>query len=75
MGNQGKLLEKYNAGLFYEPENEADFLDKLSLIMIPEHKKTFQLGCKKLAMEYNRKDLAFEMLTQLKAITSDKIKR
>ena len=31
-GEARKLIEDYKAGLYYEPENEAEFLDVISKI-------------------------------------------
>lgn len=65
-GESRAILEHYQAGLFYEPENEQDFVNKLNLIMQVEQKETFQLGGKKLAMDFDRKKLALNMLTHLR---------
>ena len=57
------LLEKYNAGLTYQPEDEHDFLRQLKVLF--ENKvlyKEFQKGCYELSQNYNRDKLANEML-------------
>ena len=61
-GQAQEIVEKYNAGLCFEPENERDFLEKL--IKIKNDKslyKQLQNGCKQLAIEYDRKILANQM--------------
>jgi len=66
-GQARELIEKYKCGLFYEPENEEDFLKKLLLIKndVKLYKK-LQEGCKKLAEDFDRKRWAVEMLDILK---------
>ena len=65
-GESRAILEHYQAGLFYEPENEQDFLDKLELILQQEHKETYQNGGSRLASDFDRKKLALSMLTHLR---------
>ena len=64
-GEAREIVETFNAGLFYEPENKCDFLKKLEKISIYENQKLFSEGGKKLAQFYNRKTLATEMLNIL----------
>ncbi len=67
-GEARSILEKYKAGLFYEPENEVDFLNKLDKIMNPEENDVFRKGGITLAAYYDRKRLALLMLSKLKEI-------
>lgn len=65
-GEARNIIEKYNAGLFYEPENIDDFIDKLNLLfsnlkVYNQYKK----GCQKLALSYNRKILASKMYLEV----------
>lgn len=68
-GQAQEILEKYNAGLCFEPENEVDFIEKLSIL---KNNKTIyeecQAGCKELAHDFDRKLLANKMLKIIKNI-------
>lgn len=62
-GEARKLVEQYGAGLYYEPENKADFLEKLNIMLSGRQKyEECQVGCDKLARAFDRKKLAQEML-------------
>jgi len=65
-GESRAILEHYQAGLFYEPENQQDFMDKLEMILQQDHKERYQIGGKKLAKDFDRKKLAVNMLTHLR---------
>ncbi len=65
-GEARSIVEQYEAGLFYEPENINDFLDKLEIIGTPEQYKKCQEGGLKLAKVFDRKKLAGELLTVVK---------
>lgn len=67
-GESREMLEKYNAGLFFEPENEIDFLDKLDKIMKPENVRLFKNGGLELAADFNRKKLGLSMLSKLEEV-------
>lgn len=74
-GETKKIIETYDAGLFYEPENETDFLAKLQLIkgQILENKNRFSKGCQHMANDFDRIKLAKQMLSHLRT-TSQVIK-
>lgn len=62
-GEARKLVEQYGAGLYYEPENKTDFLEKLNMILNDKEKyRECQEGCDKLAKDFDRKKLAMQML-------------
>jgi len=62
-GETREIIEYYGAGLYFEPENEVDFVNKLKLIRNEiESGNTFEGGCQKLASEFDRKQLAKRML-------------
>lgn len=62
-GEARKLVEQYGAGLYYEPENKADFLEKLNIMLSGRQKyEECKAGCDKLARAFDRKKLAQEML-------------
>ena len=63
-GEARKLIEDYRAGLYYEPENEDEFLDAVT--KISENQELYQdlqKGCLNLAKDFDRKLLAERMLT------------
>lgn len=64
-GEAREIVEHYNAGICFEPENEGDFIAKLKIITHPENQKAFKDGCKRLAIDFDRKNLAEKMLNVL----------
>lgn len=68
-GQAQEIIETYNAGLCFEPENETDFIKKVLILKNDTEKyKEFQKGCKELANEYDRKKLAKKMIEIIKNI-------
>lgn len=62
-GEARALVEQYGAGVFYEPENKADFLEKLDMLFSSsELYDACRKGGARLAADYNRKNLARKML-------------
>jgi len=61
-GQAQEIIEKYDAGLCFEPENEEDFLLKIEEIRNEVRYKELQAGCAKLAENFDRKKLADQML-------------
>ncbi len=72
-GQAQKIIEKYGAGLCFEPENKKDFIKKLYKL---KNDKEFYLsaqdGCVNLAFAFNRKRLANNMLDIIQGIVSKK---
>ena len=67
-GETKEIIQSFNAGLCFEPENEVDFI-KQCKAMLDEHRyKEFQLGCENLAKAFNRKQIALQVL---ETITTD----
>jgi len=66
-GEAQQIIEGYEAGLCFEPENEEDFLSKLNLLRQPEFYDKCKKGCLKLADDFDRKNLANEMFKILQA--------
>lgn len=64
-GEAKEIVESYNAGVCFDPENEADFMAKLKIITDPDYQSAFKEGCKKLATDFDRNHLAEKMLTVL----------
>lgn len=62
-GEAREMIEEFEAGIYYEPENADDFKKKLSLLF--SSKEAYiacQNGGEQLAKAYDRKRLAAEML-------------
>lgn len=71
MGVQGEaqeIIEKYGAGLCFEPENENDFVAKLDLLLSDD---SLYFECKdggvRISEDFDRKILASKMLEYIKA--------
>jgi glycosyltransferase involved in cell wall biosynthesis len=62
-GEAQGIVERYGAGLCFEPENELDFLAKLRVMKedVALYQR-LQQGCLILAEDYDRKRLALKML-------------
>jgi len=68
-GESKKIIEKYNAGICFEPENEQDFIEKLKILNQDKIQyKKMQIGCQKLSLNFDRKYLAKKMLDIIKMI-------
>jgi hypothetical protein len=61
-GEARAIIEEYGAGLFYEPENQQDFIDNVNDLFSGKEKiDKCKAGCKKLAFDFDRKMLAKKM--------------
>jgi hypothetical protein len=61
-GEARSIVESYNAGLFYEPENMSSFINELHNLFYTEGLYDYlKEGCSKLAVAFDRKRLAKEM--------------
>ncbi|MBE2983875.1 glycosyltransferase family 4 protein [Campylobacter sp. RM9344] len=67
-GQAKEILEKYGAGVCFEPENEADFIKKLNTLKDATIYNECKNSCLKLANDYNRKKLANDMIGILKTL-------
>lgn len=67
-GEAQEIVEHYSAGLCFEPENEADFVDKLRVMTQPENIVKYREGCKRLASDFDRNALAEKMRQELHSI-------
>lgn len=67
-GESKAIIEHYNAGVSFEPENKKAFHKALNALMNPISYAKFQNGCKKLTEDFNRLKLADDMLITLKEI-------
>jgi len=65
-GESKGMIEQYNAGVCFDPENETDFLEKLTALVTD---KALYQQCKKggaqLAKDYDRKILAQRMYNEI----------
>ncbi len=60
-GEAQEIIEHYGAGICFEPENEADFIQKLQEISKPEAQNYLKSGCRRLALDFDRNHLAERM--------------
>jgi len=68
-GQAQQIIEKYDAGVCFEPENKADFLEKLSILKEDKALYSEKAGnAAKLAKAYDRKKLAQKMLDALEEL-------
>lgn len=65
-GEAKGIVEKYDAGYCFEPENKADFQEKLQAIT--EHYPDYHDNCLRLANDYDRTQLALQMEQHLRNI-------
>ncbi len=69
-GQAKEIIEKYGAGVCYEPENEKDFIDKVYLLKNDKNLyNSCKKGCMELALKFDRKVLAHKMLNIIKNMT------
>jgi glycosyltransferase, family 1 len=62
-GEAKEIVEGYGAGLCFEPENEGDFMARLDEICKSEFHARLKEGCRRLASDFDRKNLANDMQT------------
>ena len=68
-GEAREIVEHYNAGVAFEPENKEEFLTALKEISTNREKYTeLQKGCSKLAEAFDRKNLANSMFKVLEKV-------
>lgn len=66
-GEARAIVEGYGSGLYYIPENESDFIEKLNLLIQDDFYK-YSKGCDNLAIAFNREFLALKMLEAIKRV-------
>ncbi len=72
-GEAKEIVEKYGAGLCFEPENEDDFIEKMSKLLDNSSLYTdCKAGCRQLADNFDRKLLANKMLDILVGVVESK---
>lgn len=67
-GESKEIIEAYEAGLAYEPENKEDFIRQAINITDSEVYGRCQEGCERLAIDFDRKKIALEMLEDLRRV-------
>lgn len=63
-GESKALIEEYNAGIAFTPDDEIDFEEKLNEII--KKKDSYNSGLDKLSHDFNRNRIANEMLDSIK---------
>lgn len=61
-GETKEIIQSYNAGLCFEPENESEFIEQCKTILDKQRYQDFQKGCEKLALDFDRKQIALQVL-------------
>jgi glycosyltransferase involved in cell wall biosynthesis len=66
-GESRSIIETYNAGVYFEPENEKSFLESLKKMhdTLMANPDAYVEGCQKMANDFNRKNLAKKMLSMM----------
>ncbi len=68
-GQARSIVEEFDSGLYFEPENTEDFIEKVRMLAYDkELQERLAKGGQKLAGAYDRKKLAAEMLDVLKRV-------
>jgi glycosyltransferase involved in cell wall biosynthesis len=71
-GESRQIIETYSAGIFFEPENESDFLEKLYLLKNDKALyERLKLGCKNLVKDFDRVNLAKDMADILNELSDN----
>ena len=71
-GEARSIIEQYNAGLYFEPENMESFMNQIELINKPSNYTEFQKGCRRLAIDFDRKKLAKRMFEAIQETVNSK---
>ena len=74
MGVEGEakdIVESYNAGRCFEPENEESFKTKLAELLDDKVYQECKQGCLSLADDFDRKELAKRMMESIKMACAD----
>jgi glycosyltransferase involved in cell wall biosynthesis len=68
-GEARDLVERYDAGVWFEPENGADFLAKLELLRCDRSRYArLSENCRRLAADFDRRSLAVRMYRLLEEV-------
>lgn len=70
-GESKKIIQDYNVGISYEPENEKEFLEALDQISLLSGSDQFELGCQKLLKDFDRSKIARQMGKFIKEVVNN----
>jgi glycosyltransferase involved in cell wall biosynthesis len=65
-GETKDIINEYKAGLCFEPENKTDFINQIKNILNKSNYSQYQQGCKRLAMAFDRQQIALQVLETIK---------
>lgn len=67
-GEIRSIVESYEAGIYFEPENENEFLLKLYEMrdLLNQDRNHFVEGCQRMASDFDRRNLAAQMFEVIK---------
>ena len=71
-GETKGIIERYGAGVCFEPENQKEFHLAVETILEPDTLSKCQKGAEQLALDFDRKVIADDMLKDLKHLSSNK---
>lgn len=64
-GETKGIIESFDAGICFEPENEEEFIAQCDAILHEQPYKDYQKGCQKLAEAFDRKQIALQVLESI----------
>ena len=67
-GETKEIILSYNCGICFEPENKMDFIKKSTQFLNEVEYREYQGGCKNLAIAFDRKQIALDMLETITKI-------
>ena len=67
-GESKEIIEKYGAGICYEPENRKSLMSAIERISRIEVYRQYQSGCINLSADFDRNKLADQMLNIIKTV-------
>lgn len=68
MGETQQIIEQYDAGLCFEPENTSEFIAKAIEITETDYLEKYQTNCIQLATDFDRKKIALKMLSDIESL-------
>ncbi len=70
-GETKQIIESYQAGLCYEPENKTSFLKSVLQIIEPENCTGYSDGALRLAADFDRKKIALAMVEMVDGVVTE----
>lgn len=64
-GETEQIIKNFDAGVCFEPENAQAFIEALQKISTNENYQQYQIGCEKLSIEFNRSNIASNLLNTI----------